>query len=123
MTEQSRMTLQEAWQQFVDGCQSCQRCPLSKSRQHVVISRGAVPAPLMFIGEGPGADEDAQGVPFVGAAGRLLDLLLVAYDLKPDIYHIANIVKVPYASKRVRPRNRQRLVGRGWPPVPGRVAK
>ncbi len=101
MTEQSRMTLQEAWQQFVDGCQSCQRCPLSKSRHHVVISRGAVPAPLMFIGEGPGADEDAQGVPFVGAAGRLLDLLLVAYDLKPDIYHIANIVKCRPPQNRV----------------------
>lgn len=101
MTEQGKLTDQEAWQQFVQGCQACQRCSLSQSRRHVVISRGAVPAPMMFIGEGPGADEDAQGIPFVGAAGKLLDLLLVAYDLKPDMYHIANIVKCRPPQNRV----------------------
>jgi DNA polymerase len=55
----------------------------------------------MFIGEGPGADEDATGTPFVGAAGRLLDLLLTAYDLKPDCYHICNIVKCRPPENRV----------------------
>ncbi len=83
----------QAWAEFEQTCRACRQCDLSKSRQQVVVSRGAVPAPLMFIGEGPGAEEDRQGVPFVGAAGRLLDLLLTAYGLTADHYHICNIVK------------------------------
>jgi uracil-DNA glycosylase len=81
------------WSDFVRECQSCTRCDLSKTRTHVVVYRGSVRAPLMFVGEGPGASEDAQGIPFVGAAGKLLDLLLTAFDLTPDLYHICNIVK------------------------------
>ncbi|NLM76968.1 MAG: uracil-DNA glycosylase [Ruminococcaceae bacterium] len=89
------------WEQFVNACKTCRRCVLSQSRHHTVIWRGAVSAPLMIIGEGPGADEDASGIPFVGAAGKLLDLLLTAYDIKPDIYHICNIVKCRPPQNRV----------------------
>lgn len=100
-TQTDQETVQQTWDQFVQICRSCQRCPLAKSRRNVVISRGAIQAPLMFIGEGPGADEDRTGIPFVGAAGRLLDLLLTAYDLGPESYHIGNIVKCRPPNNRV----------------------
>lgn len=77
-----------AWQAFSESCRQCQQCSLSTTRKNVVIARGRVPAPLMIIGEGPGADEDAQGIPFVGAAGKLLNLLLFAFDLTDQDYHI-----------------------------------
>lgn len=86
-------TKETAFQEFVRKCQACTRCSLSETRKHVVVWRGAPEAPLMFIGEGPGAEEDAQGIPFVGAAGQLLNLLLTAYGLDEDAYHICNIVK------------------------------
>jgi uracil-DNA glycosylase family 4 len=59
----------------------------------VVIGRGNVNAPLMLIGEGPGEQEDKQGLPFVGPAGKLLDLLLCALDINKEQYYIGNIVK------------------------------
>ena len=92
---------EQVWQQFVQACNACQRCPLAQTRRHVVVWRGSIQSPLMFIGEGPEADEDAKGLPFVGAAGRLLDLLLDAYDLKPADYHICNIVKCRPPQNRV----------------------
>jgi DNA polymerase len=95
------MTKEQVWQQFVQACNGCQRCLLSQSRRNVVIWRGSIQAPLMFIGEGPGADEDIQGVPFVGAAGKLLDLLLTAHGLTQDDYHICNIVKCRPPQNRV----------------------
>ena len=61
---------------FEASCLQCQRCDLAKERHHVVISRGHPSARLMVIGEAPGADEDAQGRPFVGRSGRLLDACL-----------------------------------------------
>ncbi|HBP39136.1 MAG TPA: uracil-DNA glycosylase [Clostridiales bacterium] len=89
------------WKQFVRECQQCRNCPLSESRRNVVIWRGAEQAPLMFIGEGPGAEEDEHGIPFIGAAGRLLDLLLTASGLEPDYFHICNIVKCRPPQNRV----------------------
>ncbi len=75
-------------------CAACRRCPLAEARQHVVISRGNPAARLMLIGEGPGAEEDASGLPFVGRSGRLLDELLAAagLDRERDLY-ICNVVK------------------------------
>ena len=61
-----------SWNDFVKQCESCQACPLGATRTNVVIYRGSVVAPIMFVGEGPGATEDEQGLPFVGQAGRLL---------------------------------------------------
>ena len=89
------------WLQFVQACSECRRCALGDTRRQVVVWRGAEQAPLMFIGEGPGAEEDERGQPFVGAAGRLLDLLLVAHGLGPDMYHICNIVKCRPPQNRV----------------------
>jgi uracil-DNA glycosylase family 4 len=90
-----------AWQQFVLECQQCRNCPLAETRQQAVVWRGSPQAPLMFIGEGPGAEEDEKGKPFVGAAGRLLDLLLTASGLEPEIFHICNIVKCRPPQNRV----------------------
>ncbi|NLB27882.1 MAG: uracil-DNA glycosylase [Clostridiaceae bacterium] len=95
------VTLSENWQAFVEKCKNCHACALADSRQHVVIWRGGVRAPLIILGEGPGADEDRQGIPFVGRSGRLLDLLLTSFDLKPEDYHICNIVKCRPPGNRV----------------------
>lgn len=89
------------WQQFVQDCTNCTNCQLSRQRQNAVVWRGAVQAPLMLVGEGPGADEDAQGKPFVGAAGQLLDLLITAFALPSMSLHICNIVKCRPPSNRV----------------------
>jgi len=72
---------------------NCGNCPLAGSRQNVVFGEGNEHARLMFIGEGPGADEDASGRPFVGAAGQLLDKMINAMHLAREEVYIANIVK------------------------------
>lgn len=75
-------------------CLACERCALSKTRQNVVFGAGAHHAEILFIGEGPGANEDKEGLPFVGAAGQLLDLMLDAIGLSRERnVYIANIVK------------------------------
>ncbi len=71
----------------------CTRCPLHEERKQTVVSRGNPEADLVFIGEGPGRDEDEQGLPFVGAAGQLLDRMIKAMGHSPDDVYIANIVK------------------------------
>jgi len=75
-------------------CEGCRACCLAQQRRQVVIGRGNPAAPLMLIGEAPGADEDASGVPFVGRSGQLLDQLLhqVGFDLEQDLY-ICNAIK------------------------------
>jgi DNA polymerase len=73
---------------------NCQRCKLAKlGRKQIVFGTGDSHAELMFIGEGPGADEDAQGLPFVGRAGQLLNNMIAAMGLKREQVYIANIVK------------------------------
>jgi DNA polymerase len=71
----------------------CQRCGLAKARNKIVFADGDANAQLMFVGEGPGADEDAQGLPFVGRAGQLLNNMIGAMGLKREQVYIANIVK------------------------------
>jgi uracil-DNA glycosylase len=72
----------------------CFKCPnLVKSRKNVVFGVGSVNAELMFVGEAPGADEDAQGEPFVGAAGQLLTKIIKAMGLSRETVYIANILK------------------------------
>jgi len=73
---------------------NCQRCKLAKlGRKQIVFGTGDPNAELMFIGEGPGADEDQQGLPFVGRAGQLLNNMIAAMGLKREQVYIANIVK------------------------------
>jgi len=71
----------------------CTRCALHKGRNKIVFADGPPDARLMFVGEGPGADEDAQGIPFVGKAGQLLNNMIVAMGLQRDQVYIANVVK------------------------------
>ena len=87
------------------SCLQCQHCDLAKERKHVVVSRGHPSARLMVIGEAPGADEDAQGRPFVGRSGRLLDASLteVGLDQEDNIY-ICNLIKCrPPGNRRPTP--------------------
>ncbi|MBQ0012556.1 MAG: uracil-DNA glycosylase [Clostridiales bacterium] len=90
-----------SWNEFVEQCKNCHACPLSETRKNVVVYRGSVPAPIMFVGEGPGATEDEQGLPFVGQAGRLLQLLLDAQGFDMKDFHIANVVKCRPPENRV----------------------
>lgn len=71
----------------------CTRCALHKGRNKLVFADGNAQARLMFVGEGPGADEDAQGIPFVGRAGQLLNNMIAAMGLKREEVYIANVVK------------------------------
>jgi DNA polymerase len=80
----------------------CTRCPLAYAgRRKIVFGDGSPAARLMFVGEGPGADEDAQGVPFVGKAGQLLNNMIAAMGLKREEVYIANIVKCRPPGNRV----------------------
>src|SRR5690348_15151930 len=88
--EERREELKAVWQQ----ASTCTNCPqLAATRQSVVFGAGNADADLMFIGEAPGANEDRQGLPFVGQAGRLLDQLLHEIGVaRPDVF-VANILK------------------------------
>ena len=74
-------------------CLSCEACPLGKTRAKLVFGDGNSDTNVMLIGEGPGEQEDLQGVPFVGRAGKLLDDMLKMIDLDRSRVYIANIVK------------------------------
>lgn len=82
------------WNALEQTCMGCQRCALSDGRHNVVFGVGSRDAEVLFVGEGPGENEDLQGEPFVGRAGKLLDdmLELIDLDRKKNVY-IANIVK------------------------------
>jgi DNA polymerase len=71
----------------------CTRCRLSKARKNIVFGVGNIDADIMFVGEGPGADEDEQGEPFVGRAGQLLNNMITAMGIKREDVYIANVVK------------------------------
>ena len=89
------------WQDLINECKNCSRCDLSKTRNNVVIGRGSYRAPIVMVGEGPGQQEDESGVPFVGAAGQLLDLLLEAQGFLDEDYYICNIVKCRPPGNRI----------------------
>jgi DNA polymerase len=76
-----------------DVASSCTSCKLSTTRNRVVFGSGAPDADLMFVGEGPGAEEDRRGLPFVGPAGELLTKIIEAIGLERDDVYIANVVK------------------------------
>lgn len=71
----------------------CQRCPLARGRTQLVFGCGSATARLVLVGEGPGREEDLQGIPFVGEAGRLLERMLFAMGLSRDEVYICNVVK------------------------------
>ena len=83
-----------SWESLETTCSLCTRCGLCQTRNHVVFGVGVKDSAIMFVGEGPGEQEDLQGEPFVGAAGKLLDDMLSIIDLdRSKNTYIANIVK------------------------------
>ena len=86
-------SLPDDWESLRSMVLNCRNCPLAGTRQNAVFGEGDLRARLMFIGEGPGAEEDATGRPFVGAAGQLLDKMISAMHLAREDVYIANIVK------------------------------
>lgn len=87
--------------ELYNSCMNCSKCGLSKERSNVVFGEGSLKAAIMFVGEGPGHDEDVQGRPFVGRAGQLLTKMIEAIDLKREDVYIANIVKCRPPGNRV----------------------
>jgi len=101
------------WEVLRQQCHACEACPLAATRQNVVFGVGCEDAEVLFVGEGPGANEDKQGEPFVGAAGQLLDRMLAAVGLhrQKNIY-IANIVKCrPPGNRDPLPEEQKACIG------------
>ena len=84
---------QETLEEIRADLGDCQRCKLAGGRKTIVFGQGDPRAALVFVGEGPGADEDEQGLPFVGRAGKLLNLMIQAVGMKREEVYICNIVK------------------------------
>ena len=88
------MTKKQEWQALQDACSNCRQCTLHQGRTQVVFGVGNPNSPILLIGEGPGEQEDLQGVPFVGPAGKLLDDMLSIIDIdRHTNCYIGNIVK------------------------------
>lgn len=82
------------WKELYEQCNTCEKCELKNNRKNVVFGEGNLRAPIMFIGEAPGADEDRLGKPFVGKAGQLLTKGLTTLDLlRERDYYICNVCK------------------------------
>lgn len=81
------------WLELEQCVKNCTKCDLCKERNNTVLGDGNINAKVMFIGEGPGADEDEQGLPFVGKAGQLMNEAFKALGIKREDVYIANIVK------------------------------
>lgn len=90
----------ETWEELEKSIINCQKCKLGRTRQNIVFGVGNKNARLMFIGEGPGADEDRLGEPFVGRAGKLMDMAFETVGIKREEVYIANIVKCRPPSNR-----------------------
>jgi len=97
----SAVGLPDNWDQLREVVLACTRCRLAQTRTHVVFGEGDVHAPLMFVGEGPGAEEDATGRPFVGEAGQLLTKMIAAMRFRREEVYIANVVKCRPPGNRV----------------------
>ncbi len=103
----------ETWEQLKSECMNCRKCSLCETRTNLVFGVGNENAEVMFVGEGPGENEDLQGEPFVGRGGKLLDKYLEAIDLdrKKNIY-IANMVKCrPPKNRDPLPEEQEQCIG------------
>ena len=89
------------WEDLEKSIQDCQKCKLCQTRKNIVFGEGNRDADIMFIGEGPGADEDAQGRPFVGKAGQLMNKAFQGLGIDRNSVYITNIVKCRPPANRV----------------------
>ena len=83
----------ETWEELEESINGCKKCKLCNNRNNIVFGEGNKNADVMFIGEGPGADEDTEGRPFVGKAGKLMNNAFEGIGIKREEVYIANIVK------------------------------
>lgn len=90
----------ETWEELEKSIIGCKKCKLCTGRNNIVFGTGNKEADLMFIGEGPGADEDREGEPFVGRAGKLMNMAFDGIGIKREEVYIANIVKCRPPSNR-----------------------
>ncbi len=105
-------TMYDNWETLKSECFNCQKCELGRTRTNLVFGVGNPNAEVMFIGEGPGEQEDLKGEPFVGRAGQLLDKMLAVVDLdrKKNIY-IANMVKCrPPKNRDPKPEEQEQCI-------------
>lgn len=91
----------ETWEELENEIKDCKKCKLCSGRSHIVFGEGNRQADVMLIGEGPGADEDKQGIPFVGKAGQLMNKAFEALSIERSKLYIANIVKCRPPQNRV----------------------
>ncbi|MDI9369704.1 MAG: uracil-DNA glycosylase [Synergistaceae bacterium] len=92
---------QSAWEELEGRVRSCTACDLCRGRKNTVFGQGNRSSSLVFVGEGPGADEDEQGTAFVGRAGKLLTAILQAADIEREDVFITNIVKCRPPNNRI----------------------
>lgn len=83
----------DTWEELEESIKGCNKCKLYQGRKNIVFGVGNKNASIMFIGEGPGADEDIQGEPFVGKAGKLMNMAFQTVGIKREDVYIANVVK------------------------------
>jgi len=88
------------WEELENSIINCKKCKLCSNRKNIVFGIGKKDTDLMFIGEGPGADEDEQGIPFVGKAGKLMNMAFDGVGINREDVYIANIVKCRPPSNR-----------------------
>ena len=107
------ISMDERWEELKRDCAGCQRCALGATRKNLVFGVGREDARLLLVGEGPGEQEDLQGEPFVGPAGKLLDTMLEIIDLRRGDLYIANTVKCRPPHNR-DPRAEEQDACRDW---------
>ncbi len=90
-----------SWEELSDSIKDCKKCGLCEGRTNIVIGVGEHNTNIMLIGEGPGADEDAQGIPFVGKAGQLMNQAFAGLEIDRNKLYIANVVKCRPPQNRV----------------------
>lgn len=93
--------MHDNWEELEQSIINCNKCRLCENRTNIVFGEGNKNTKVMFVGEGPGADEDKQGLPFVGKAGQLMNKALEGLGIKREELYIANIVKCRPPSNRV----------------------
>lgn len=89
------------WEELEESIENCNKCKLCKTRMNIVFGEGNKNADIMLIGEGPGADEDKHGIPFVGRAGQLMNKAFEGLGIERGSLYIANIVKCRPPANRV----------------------
>ncbi len=108
-----QITASSLWEATKEEVTACLRCPLHEGRNQTVFGEGNRKAKLVFVGEAPGADEDAQGVPFVGRAGKLFTDILQAVRISREEVYITNIVKCRPPGNR-NPQTEEMLACEGY---------